>query len=145
MDWRNYNIILQGNTSQILNIILWRARNTMERCWWCSIRWEKIKSRNRMYVTVPLCRIHTHAQRPREKKTNKRYKLGAGPVAQQLGAHILLRRPGVRQFGSPGADMALLGKPCCGRRPTYKVEEDGMDVSSEPIFLSKKKRTGSRC
>ena len=31
--------------------------------------------------------------------------------------------------GSPvgilGVDMALLGKPCCGRRPTYKVEEDG--------------------
>ena len=25
----------------------------------------------------------------------------------------------------PGADMAALGKPCCGRRPTYKVEEDG--------------------
>ena len=25
----------------------------------------------------------------------------------------------------PGADMALLGKPCCGRCPTYKVEEDG--------------------
>ena len=25
----------------------------------------------------------------------------------------------------PGADMALLGKPWCGRRPTYKVEEDG--------------------
>ena len=24
-----------------------------------------------------------------------------------------------------GVDMALLGKPCCGRRPTYKVEEDG--------------------
>ena len=24
----------------------------------------------------------------------------------------------------PGVDMALLGKPCCGRRPTYKVEED---------------------
>ena len=23
-----------------------------------------------------------------------------------------------------GADMALLGKPCYGRRPTYKVEED---------------------
>ena len=31
--------------------------------------------------------------------------------------------------GSPvrilGADMVPLGKPCCGRRPTYKVEEDG--------------------
>ena len=25
----------------------------------------------------------------------------------------------------PGADMALLVKPCCRRHPTYKVEEDG--------------------
>ena len=25
----------------------------------------------------------------------------------------------------PGADMAPLGKLCCGRCPTYKVEEDG--------------------
>ena len=24
-----------------------------------------------------------------------------------------------------GVDMAPLGKPCCGRRPMYKVEEDG--------------------
>ena len=39
----------------------------------------------------------------------------------------------------PGADMAPLGKPCCGRRPTYKVEEDRHDVSSELVFLSKKR------
>ena len=25
----------------------------------------------------------------------------------------------------PGVDMGPLGKPCCGRCPTYKVEEDG--------------------
>ena len=25
----------------------------------------------------------------------------------------------------PGVDKAPLGKPSCGRRPTYKVEEDG--------------------
>ena len=25
----------------------------------------------------------------------------------------------------PGVDMALLGTSCCGRHPTYKVEEDG--------------------
>ena len=25
----------------------------------------------------------------------------------------------------PGVDMALLGKPCCGRCPTHKVGEDG--------------------
>ena len=30
-----------------------------------------------------------------------------------------------------------------GRRPTYKVEEDGHNVSSGPGFLSKKRRTGS--
>ena len=29
------------------------------------------------------------------------------------------------QVQIPGADMTPLGKPCCGRHPTYKVEEDG--------------------
>ena len=56
----------------------------------------------------------------------------------------------------PRADVALLEKPCCGRRPTYKVEEDGHGmlahgqsssakrgglaayVSSGLIFLKKK-------
>ena len=25
----------------------------------------------------------------------------------------------------PGTDMAPFVKPCCGRRPTYKIEKDG--------------------
>ena len=43
----------------------------------------------------------------------------------------------------PGGDMAQLGTPYCSRRPTYKVEEDGHDVSSGPVFLSKKRNVGS--
>ena len=31
------------------------------------------------------------------------------------------------------------------RRPTYTVEEDGMDVSSGTVFLSKKRRISGRC
>ena len=52
--------------------------------------------------------------------------IGAGPVAQQLSAHARsssVARGSLVQI--PDADMAPLGKPCCGRRPTYKVEEDG--------------------
>ena len=48
---------------------------------------------------------------------------GADPVAQWLSAHIPLRRPGVR--GILGVDMAPLDTPCCGERPTNKLEEDG--------------------
>ena len=45
------------------------------------------------------------------------------------GAVVKCTRFALAAWGSPvwipGADMALLGKPCCDRRPTYKVEEDG--------------------
>ena len=45
------------------------------------------------------------------------------------GAVVKCARFALAAWGSlvrlPGVDMAQRGKPCCGRRPTYKVEEDG--------------------
>ena len=45
------------------------------------------------------------------------------------GAPVKFARSALAAHGSlvqiPGADMAPLGIPCCRRRPTYKVEEDG--------------------
>ena len=43
----------------------------------------------------------------------------------------------------PGCGHGTLGTRCCGRRPTYKVEEDGHDVNSGPVFLRKKRKIGS--
>ena len=44
------------------------------------------------------------------------------------GAVVRFTRSTLMAWGSPvqilGVDMAPLVKPCCGRCPTYKVEED---------------------
>ena len=51
------------------------------------------------------------------------------PLGKPVGAAVKFAHSASGALGPlgliPGADMALLGKPCCGRRPTYKVEEDG--------------------
>ena len=52
-----------------------------------------------------------------------------GPGSRPSGAAVKCAPSASVASGSPvwipGADMAPLGKPCCGSRPTYKIEEDG--------------------
>ena len=58
-------------------------------------------------------------------KENSRYREQGRP----RGAEVKCARFSLAPQGSPvqilGVDRAPLGKPCCGRCPTYKVEEDG--------------------
>ena len=79
-------------------------------------------------------------------------------MVQRLSLHVPLWQPRVHWFGSQVRTYALLVEPCCGRRPTYKVEEDGhgcslraslpsakrggleADVSSGLILLKKKNK-----
>ena len=44
-----------------------------------------------------------------------------------------------------GADMAPLGKHAVVGVPHIKCRKVGTDVSSGPVFLSRKRRIGSRC
>ena len=52
--------------------------------------------------------------------------MGAGLVVQQLSSHV----PLLGALGFAGSDPrrgrgTTWQKPCCGRCPTYKIEEDG--------------------
>ena len=53
-------------------------------------------------------------------------RMSQGPAS---GAAVKSARSALAARGSPvwipGVDMAPLDTPCCGRCPTYKVEEDG--------------------
>ena len=51
------------------------------------------------------------------------YRGQPGGAAVKSACSALLAQGSLAQI--PGVDMAPLDKPHCGRRPTYKVEEDG--------------------
>ena len=94
-----------------------------------ALKFQKIKS---VLVNQPLsicCRkflflrqISIHVILPNNAKTMRT--MGWPGGAALKCAHSASVAPG-SPVQIPGADMAPLGKPCCGRRPTYKVEEDG--------------------
>ena len=72
------------------------------------------------------------------EKSIKTETQGAGPVAWWLSWHTPLWRPGVCRFRSQAQTYTPLIKPCCAGVPHTKQRKIGADVSSGPIFLTKK-------
>ena len=76
--------------------------------------------------------------------SNKKFQCpGAGLVAQWLSTHVPLQWPGVRQFRSQVQTWHRLTGHAVAGIPHIKERKMGMDVSSGPVFLSKKRRIGS--
>ena len=63
---------------------------------------------------------------------------GAGLVVQGLSSYILLQRPGIRRPRSQVQTYVPLGKQAVAGIPHKKERKMGTDVSSGPVFLSKK-------
>ena len=71
---------------------------------------------------------------------------GAGLVAQRLSSQVLLLGRPVFAGSDLVADMAPLDKShAVVGVSCIKWKKMGMDVTSGPVFLSKKRRIGSRC
>ena len=69
----------------------------------------------------------------------KRNKPRDSPVAQWLSLHAPHQWPRVCGFRSRAHTYTLLIKPCSHDVPHTKQRKTGTDVSSGPIFLTKKK------
>ena len=70
---------------------------------------------------------------------------GASCVVQRLSSHIPLQWPGIHQFRSQVQTWHRLASHAVVGVPHIKWKKMGTDVSSGPVFLSKKRRIGSRC
>ena len=66
--------------------------------------------------------------------------MGACLVAQRLSVHVLLQWPRVCQFGSWVQTWHCLASHAVSGIPHIKQRKMGMDVSSGPVFLSKKEK-----
>ena len=70
---------------------------------------------------------------------------GAGVVAQLLSSHVPLRWQRVRRLGSQVWTWHQLTSHAVVAMPQIKQRKMGMDVSSGPVFLSKRRRICGRC
>ena len=75
----------------------------------------------------------------------KGIQMGFGPVVQWLRLHIPLLQPGISWFGSQVRTWHHLASHAVVGVPHIKWRKMGTDVSSGSVFLSKKRRIGSRC
>ena len=70
---------------------------------------------------------------------------GASLVVQQLSSHIQIRQPRVCQLGSRVWTWHGLSSHAMAGIPHIKQRKIGMDISSGPDFLSKRRRVCGRC
>ena len=68
--------------------------------------------------------------------------IGTGQVAQRLSSHVLLRRPGVHWFRPQMRTWHYMASHAVAGIPRIKERKMGTDVSSGPVFLSKKRKIG---
>ena len=76
---------------------------------------------------------------------NKNTTLGACLVAQRLSVYVPLWWPGVHQFRSQVWTWHCLESHAVVGIIHIMQRKMGTDVSSGPVFLSKKRRIGGRC
>ena len=103
--------------------------------WFVEINLQKGDVKMQQVFGIACCDVHSkipyirkeceHQQNMFFKGHIKKKISGACPMGQQLSSHIPLQQPQVCRFRSWVRTYALLFKLCCGRCPTYKVEEDG--------------------
>ena len=99
--------------------------------------------RARTYFSIVLQQTFPHCHKLGQM--SQKITVGAGQVAQLLSSHVPLWRPGVHRFRSRVWTWHCLASHALAGVPHIKQRKMDMDVSSGPVFLSKKRRIGSRC
>ena len=90
---------------------------------WVVDTWELLREMHTETIKVNIMKVTMHGLNNDGVLFSENHNLG--PVVQWLSSHTPLWWPEIDRFRSQMWTYTSLIKPCCGRRPTYKVEEDG--------------------